>query len=112
MSGLWMRLQCSGQWSLMAVYGEFPSDSRCCSAECAYAREVSGGGHISGSKKVPLETIDKVAAIAENKDMALFVYCCSGARSSQATGTLQRMRYTSVNDIGDIAACTRKWRYK
>ena len=69
-------------------------------------------GHISGSKKVPLETIDKVAAIAENKDMALFVYCCSGARSSQATGTLQRMRYTSVNDIGDIAACTRKWRYK
>ena len=61
-------------------------------------------GHIPGSKNVPLQAIDKVASIAENKDTALFVYCYSGARSRQATGLLQRMGYTNVNNLGGIAA--------
>jgi len=62
------------------------------------------GGHIPGSKNVPLQTIDKVASVAENKDTTLFVYCHSGARSRQATGLLQRMGYRNVNNIGGIAA--------
>ena len=62
------------------------------------------GGHIPGSKNVPLQAIDEVASIAENKDTTLFVYCYSGARSRQATGLLQRMGYTNVNNIGGIAA--------
>ena len=61
-------------------------------------------GHIPGSKNVPLQTIDKVASIAENKDTALFVYCYSGARSRQATAMLQHMGYTNVQNIGGIAA--------
>ena len=61
-------------------------------------------GHIPGSKNVPLQTIDKVASVAENKDTVLFVYCYSGARSRQATATLQHMGYTNVTDIGGIAA--------
>ena len=63
-----------------------------------------GEGHIPASKNVPLQTIDKVASIAENKDTALFVYCYSGARSRQATEMLQRMGYTNVQNIGGIAA--------
>ena len=63
-----------------------------------------GQGHIPGSKNVPLQAIDKVASVAENKDTALFVYCYSGARSRQATGLLQRMGYTNVTNIGGIAA--------
>ena len=61
-------------------------------------------GHIPGSRNVPLQTIDKVAAVVDNKDKALFVYCYSGARSSQAAGMLQRMGYSNVTNIGGIAA--------
>ena len=61
-------------------------------------------GHILGSKNVPLQTIDKVMSITENKDTALFVYCYSGARSRQATAMLQHMGYTKVQNIGGISA--------
>lgn len=60
-------------------------------------------GHIPDSKNIPLDTIDKVPAIIENKDTPLFVYCYSGARSRQASSLLNRMGYTSVRDIGGIA---------
>ena len=63
-----------------------------------------GEGHIPGSKNVPLQTIDNVTSIAENKDTALFVYCYSGARSRQAMAMLQHMGYTNVQNIGGIAA--------
>ena len=61
-------------------------------------------GHIPDSKNVPLQAIDKVEAIVENKDTALYVYCYSGARSRQAVGQLQHMGYTNVTNIGGIAA--------
>ena len=66
--------------------------------------EEYSGGHIPGSKNVPLQTIDKVASVAENKDTVLFVYCYSGASIRQAAGLLQRMGYRNVNNIGGIAA--------
>ena len=66
------------------------------------------GGHIPGSKNVPLQAIDKVASVAENKDTVLYVYCQSGARSRQATSMLQGMGYTNVNNIGGIAAYSGK----
>ena len=65
-------------------------------------------GHIPGSKNVPLQTIDKVVSIVENKDTMLYVYCQSGARSRQATSMLQGMGYTNVNNIGGIAAYSGK----
>ena len=61
-------------------------------------------GHIPGSKNVPLQSIDKVKAVAENKDTPIFVYCLSGGRSSQATAMLQQMGYTNVKNIGGISA--------
>ena len=63
-----------------------------------------GEGHIPESINVPLQTIDKVTSIAENKDTALFVYCYSGARSKQAAAALGQMGYTNVQNIGGIAA--------
>jgi len=65
-------------------------------------------GHIPGSKNVPLQTIDRVAAVAKDKTVPLFVYCQSGARSGQAAGMLQRMGYTNVKNIGGISAYTGK----
>ena len=61
-------------------------------------------GHIPGSKNISLQTIDRVGAVVENKDTALYVYCQSGARSRQAAGMLKQMGYTNVNNIGGIAA--------
>ena len=61
-------------------------------------------GHIPGSKNVPLQQLDKLEEVAENKDTVLYVYCHSGVRSRQATNFLQYMGYTNVHNIGGIAA--------
>jgi len=61
-------------------------------------------GFIPGSKNVPLQAIDKVADLVENKDTVLYVYCHSGARSRQAVSYLQHMGYSNVHNIGGIAA--------
>ena len=65
-------------------------------------------GHIPGSKNLPLQTIDKVDSIVENKDTVLYVYCHSGARSRQAASMLQHMGYNNVQNIGGIAAYSGK----
>jgi len=61
-------------------------------------------GHIPGSTNVPLQQLDKISAVTENKDVPMFVYCHSGARSRQATAMLQHMGYSNANNIGGIAA--------
>ena len=61
-------------------------------------------GHIPESKNVPLQQLDNIASVAKNKDIPLFVYCYSGSRSRQATGILQRMGYSKVNNIGGMVA--------
>ena len=65
-------------------------------------------GHIPGSKNVPLQTIDKISSVADNKNIPLFVYCHSGARSRQAAAVLGQMGYTNVRNIGGIAAYSGK----
>ena len=65
-------------------------------------------GHIPGSKNVPLQQLDKVEEVTENKDTVLYVYCRSGARSRQAVSLLQAMGYTNVHNIGGIAAYSGK----
>lgn len=65
-------------------------------------------GHIPGSQNVPLQQLDKVEEVTENKDTVLYVYCCSGARSRQAVSLLNHMGYTNVHNIGGIAAYSGK----
>lgn len=65
-------------------------------------------GHIPESKNVPLQQLDKIASVAKNKDIQLFVYCYSGSRSRQAASILRQMGYTNVNNIGGIAAYSGK----
>ena len=66
--------------------------------------EENGGGHVPGSRNLPLQQIEKITAIAEKKETPLFVYCQSGARSRQAVSLLQRMGYENVNNIGGMSA--------
>ena len=65
-------------------------------------------GHIPGSQNVPLQQLDKVEEVTENKDTVLYVYCRSGARSRQAASLLKQMGYTNVHNIGGIAAYSGK----
>ena len=65
-------------------------------------------GHIPGSKNVPLQQLDKISSVIDNKNVPMFVYCYSGGRSRQATAMLQRMGYTNVQNIGGIAAYSGK----
>ena len=61
-------------------------------------------GHIPGSKNVPLQQLDKISSVTDNKDVPMFVYCYSGGRSRQAASMLQHMGYANVTNIGGIAA--------
>ena len=65
-------------------------------------------GHIPGSKNVPLQSIDKVTVMINNKATPIFVHCLSGARSRQAAAVLQQLGYTNVKNIGGISAYTGK----
>ena len=55
-------------------------------------------GHVPGSVNLPL---DRLTELAVGKDKPLFVYCHSGARSSQACAWLSRNGWKAVN-IGGI----------
>ncbi|MGN0202960.1 MAG: rhodanese-like domain-containing protein [Coprococcus sp.] len=61
-------------------------------------------GHIPNSRNVPLQTINRITQVTDNKDTPLFVYCYSGSRSRQAVSALQKMGYTKVKNIGGIAS--------
>ena len=65
-------------------------------------------GHIPGSVNAPLQTLGDDNTLPANQDTPLFVYCHSGARSSQAVRMLNRMGYVNAKNIGGIAAYTGK----
>lgn len=68
-------------------------------------------GHIPGSKNIPLQTIGRTASVIRQKNTPLYVYCQSGARSRQAVKQLQQDGYTSVTNIGGMAAYSGKVEY-
>ena len=60
------------------------------------------GGHIPNSINIPLSKIDSIETIVEDKSAPLFLYCISGARSSEAAKYLAGKGYTNAKDIGGI----------
>lgn len=65
-------------------------------------------GHIPGSVNLPLQSIDSAEKLIDNKNISIYVYCQSGARSARASAALRRMGFTEVKNIGGIAAYTGK----
>lgn len=61
-------------------------------------------GHIPNSINAPLQSLGAEGTLPANQDTQLFVYCHSGARSSQAVRLLARMGYANVKNIGGITA--------
>ena len=61
-------------------------------------------GHIPGSYNLPLQAIDNAEELLQSKDVPLYVYCRSGARSRQAVQQLKYMGYQNAKNIGGITA--------
>lgn len=61
-------------------------------------------GHIPCSENIPLQNIAGIRRVADRKNTPLFVYCHSGARSSQAASALREMGYTHVKNIGGLCS--------
>ena len=64
------------------------------------------GGHIPGSRNLPLSDIVKVAEYLPDKNALIFTYCQSGMRSNRAAMALQKLGYTNVTNIGGISTYT------
>ncbi len=60
--------------------------------------------HIPESMNIPLQSINKVTRIIDDKSIPIFVHCLSGARSRQATNILKQLGYTNVKNIGGISS--------
>ncbi|MCF6176870.1 MAG: rhodanese-like domain-containing protein [Victivallaceae bacterium] len=65
------------------------------------------GGHHSGAVNVPLDNLDKITAVVEDKNSSILLYCHSGARAAAACSRLRRMGYSDVSNIGSYSR-TRK----
>lgn len=59
-------------------------------------------GHIPDSINITDKEIEKVEAIVENRDAAIYLYCLSGARSWNAEKKLKNMGYKNAKRIGGI----------
>lgn len=62
------------------------------------------GGHIPGSKNLPLQSIFDIAKLVPDVQTPVFVYCQSGARSHRAATFLEKSGYSAVTDLGGITA--------
>lgn len=59
-------------------------------------------GHIPDSINLPLQMIGQADQVIQKKELPIFVYCRSGARSDQAVRFLKEAGYTDVQNIGGI----------
>lgn len=61
-------------------------------------------GAIEGAKSVPLDQlVQKIQKVLPDKDLAIIVYCRSGARSSQAVALMAQLGYTQLFNGGGVA---------
>ena len=67
-------------------------------------------GHVPGAVLLPVGTISEetAAAVIENKDTVVLVYCRSGNRSKTAAQALADLGYTQIYEFGGI----RDWPYE
>jgi len=65
--------------------------------------------HIKNSISLPLDQIkSNLSNIVKDKNAEILVYCYSGMRAATACGTMAKMGYTNVSNMGGIQT----WKYE
>lgn len=73
--------------------------------------EEYAAGHIPQAKNQPLSRIEDIEEEITDKQIPIFVYCRSGARSEQAEKYMRAHGYTHVKNIGGISTYTGEKEY-
>lgn len=66
------------------------------------------GGHIQGSKNIPLDTLEKQLGQFKDKNQVIITCCASGMRSGSAKRLLESKGYTNVYNGGGWASLNSK----
>lgn len=66
------------------------------------------GGHIKGSKNIPLQGLNSSAAMPKDKDKPIITCCASGMRSASAKSFLQSKGYTNIHNGGSWVSLNNK----
>ena len=66
------------------------------------------GGHIEGSKNIPLPNLNSQAGILKDKYKPIITCCASGMRSASAKSLLQSKGYTNVHNGGSWSSLNSK----
>ncbi len=65
--------------------------------------EEYASAHAAAAINIPHDQIaQKIAAVTQNKEAEIWLYCRSGRRSGIALETLEGMGYTQVKNIGGL----------
>lgn len=63
-------------------------------------KEEYAGGHIKGSKNIPLQSLNANPNISKNKDTPIITCCASGMRSASAKSFLKSQGFTNIHNGG------------
>ena len=80
---------------------EYQAESRAVLIDAREPYEYEGG-HIKGSKNLPLGQFAKAESMFTDKSLPIYVYCHSGARSKRMAVGLTKLGFEKVVNIGGI----------
>jgi len=67
--------------------------------------EEYAAGHVTGSRNLPLASLDSGAQLPSNKALPLILVCRTGARATRAAATLRKLGYENARPLaGGLAA--------
>ena len=70
-------------------------------------------GRLEGAILIPYESIgEKIATVSRDKSERIYVYCRTGRRSGIAKGTLEKLGYTDVVNLGSLEDAAKKMKRK
>lgn len=66
------------------------------------------GGHIKGSKNIPLQNLNANPNLIKNKDKPVITCCATGMRSASAKSFLRSKGFTNVHNGGGWSSLNNK----
>ena len=80
---------------------EYQAEPRAVLLDAREADEYAGG-HIKGSRNLPLNRFMEAESMFTDKSLPIYVYCHSGGRSKRMAAGLTKLGFEKVVNIGGI----------